>query len=71
VNPEIAVVVLVQDTALEAGGIAAPIAGKFVEAYFQQKLGQPIRELQAKQVAPPKPKGGTGTPVATVVPQTQ
>jgi penicillin-binding protein 2 len=73
-NPEIAVAVLVQDTALEAGGIAAPIAGRFVEAYFQQKLGQPIHELQAKQVAPPKPsksKGPAGTPVAAVVPQTQ
>jgi penicillin-binding protein 2 len=70
-NPEIAVVVLVQDTALEAGGIAAPIAGRFIEAYYQQKLGQPIRELQAKQATPQKAKGTSGTPVAAVVPQTQ
>ncbi|HEV2488166.1 MAG TPA: penicillin-binding transpeptidase domain-containing protein, partial [Candidatus Acidoferrales bacterium] len=69
-SPEIAVAVLVQDTALEAGGVAAPIAGRFVEAYFQQKLGQPIRELQAAQ-EPRKPKAPAGTPVAAVVPQTQ
>ena len=73
-NPEIAVAVLVQDTALEAGGIAAPIAGRFVEAYYQQKLGQPIRELEAAQTTPSKPakaKGTAATHVATVVPQTQ
>ncbi|HEV2341352.1 MAG TPA: penicillin-binding protein 2 [Candidatus Acidoferrales bacterium] len=72
-SPEIAVAVLVQDTALEAGGVAAPIAGRFVEAYFQQKLGQPIRELQAAQEPPKprKPKAPAGTPVAAVVPQTQ
>ena len=73
-NPEIAVVVLVQDQALEAGGVAAPLAGRFIEAYYQQKLGQPIRELEAAQTAPAKPakpKGTAATHVATVVPQTQ
>lgn len=72
-TPEIAVAVLVQDQAQEAGGVAAPIAGRFVEAYFQQKLGQPIRELQAAQEPPKprKPKVPAGTPVAAVVPQTQ
>jgi penicillin-binding protein 2 len=47
-NPEIAVVVLVQGSALEAGGVAAPIAARFVEAYYQKKLGQPIQELEVK-----------------------
>jgi penicillin-binding protein 2 len=70
-NPEIAVVVLVQDQALEAGGVAAPLAGRFIEAYYQEKLGQPIHELQAKQTAPQKAKGAQATPVAAVVPQMQ
>lgn len=55
-NPEIALAVLVQDTHLEAGGVAAPLAARFIKAYFQKKLGQPIQELQAKAV-PQKPTG--------------
>lgn len=45
-NPEIAVAVLVQDTHLEAGGAAAPLAARFMKAYYQKKMGQPIEELQ-------------------------
>jgi penicillin-binding protein 2 len=56
-NPEIAVAVLVQDTHLEAGGAAAPLAARFVKAYFEKKLGQPIQELQMAQAVPHK----TGT----------
>lgn len=52
-NPEIAVAVLVQDTHLEAGGAAAPLAARFMKAYYEKKLGQPIQELQAK-AAPSK-----------------
>ena len=52
-NPEIALAVLVQDTHLEAGGVAAPLAARFIKAYFQKKLGQPIQELEA-QAAPQK-----------------
>ena len=51
-NPEIAVAVLVQDTHLEAGGVAAPLAARFMKAYFEKKLGQPIQELEAKATAP-------------------
>ncbi len=46
-NPEIAIVVLVQDTHLEAGGVAAPLAARFIKAYFEKKYGQPIQELEA------------------------
>lgn len=46
-NPEIAVAVLVQDTHLEAGGAAAPLAARFMKAYYEKKLGQPIQELEA------------------------
>ncbi|MGH9732695.1 MAG: penicillin-binding protein 2 [Candidatus Acidiferrales bacterium] len=67
-NPEIAVVVLVQDTALEAGGAAAPLAGRFVEAYYQQKQGQPIQELQAAKTLP---KARTVAQVTKVAPQGQ
>ncbi len=49
-NPEIAIAVLVQDTALEAGGAAAPLAARLVKAYFEKKLGQPIQELEAQAV---------------------
>ena len=52
-NPEVAVAVLVQDTALEAGGAAAPLAARLVKAYFEKKLGQPIQELEA-HAAPQK-----------------
>lgn len=52
-NPEVAIAVLVQDTHLEAGGVAAPLAARFMKAYFQKKLGQPIQELEAK-AAPSK-----------------
>ena len=66
-NPEIAVVVLVQDSALEAGGVAAPLAARFVDAYYQEKEGQPIQELQA---AKPTQKVRTATTqVPKVVPQ--
>lgn len=51
-NPEIAVAVLVQDTALEAGGAAAPLAARFIKAYYEQKQGQPIQELEAAKSAP-------------------
>ncbi|MGH9727275.1 MAG: penicillin-binding protein 2 [Candidatus Acidiferrales bacterium] len=68
-NPEIAVVVLVQDTHLEAGGAAAPLAGRFVEAYFQKKLGRPIQELLAAKSAP-KIRAAT-TQAVKVVPQGQ
>lgn len=51
-NPEIAVAVLVQDTALEAGGAAAPLAARFIKAYYEQKQGQPIQELEAVKSAP-------------------
>jgi penicillin-binding protein 2 len=67
-NPEIAIAVLVQDTHLEAGGVAAPLAARFVEAYYQEKLGQPIQELQAKQ-APPQ--GPTHAQLVKTAPQTQ
>ncbi|HVB36533.1 MAG TPA: penicillin-binding protein 2 [Candidatus Acidoferrales bacterium] len=67
-NPEIAVVVLVQDTALEAGGAAAPLAGRFVEAYYQEKQGQPIQELQA---AKSEPKARTVAQVTKAAPQGQ
>jgi len=63
-NPEIAVVVLVQGSALEAGGVAAPIAARFVKAYYQKKLGQPIQELEVK--ATPQ-KATVPTPSAKVV----
>ena len=53
-NPEIAVAVLVQDTHLEAGGVAAPLAARFIKAYYQKKLGQPIEELQLAQAVPQK-----------------
>ncbi|MHB8755369.1 MAG: penicillin-binding protein 2 [Candidatus Acidiferrales bacterium] len=66
-NPEIAVVVLVQDSALEAGGVAAPLAARFVDAYYQEKEGQPIQELLAAKSAP-KVRAAT-TQVAKVVPQ--
>jgi penicillin-binding protein 2 len=56
-NPEIAIAVLVQDTHLEAGGVAAPLAARFIKAYFEKKLGQPIQELEAK-AAPQKPAQG-------------
>lgn len=49
-NPEVAVVVLVQDTHLEAGGAAAPLAARFMKAYYEKKLGQPIQELEAAAV---------------------
>lgn len=49
-NPEVAVVVLVQDTHLEAGGAAAPLAARFMKAYYEKKLGQPIQELEAVAV---------------------
>lgn len=52
-NPEIAVAVLVQDTHLEAGGVAAPLAARFMKAYFEKKRGQPIQELEA-MANPPK-----------------
>lgn len=68
-NPEIAVVVLVQDTALEAGGAAAPLAARFVDAYYQQKQGQPIQELEAAKSAP-KVRAAT-TQVLKAVPQGQ
>ncbi len=67
-NPEIAVVVLVQDTALEAGGAAAPLAGRFVEAYYQEKQGQPIQELQAAKA---QPKARTVAQVTKAAPQGQ
>jgi penicillin-binding protein 2 len=57
-NPEIAVAVLVQDTHLEGGAAAAPLAARFVKAYYEKKLGQPIQELEAKAAAPQK----TGAP---------
>ena len=50
-NPEIAVAVLVQDTHLEAGGAAAPLAARFMKAYFEKKLGQPIQELEARAIS--------------------
>ena len=53
-NPEIAIAVLVQDTHLEAGGAAAPLAARFIKAYYEKKLGQPIQELQMAQAAPQK-----------------
>ena len=66
-NPEIAVVVLVQDSALEAGGSAAPLAARFVASYYQEKLGQPIQELEAAQTAPKNPVAPA--PAAKVIPQ--
>ncbi|MGB6875680.1 MAG: penicillin-binding protein 2 [Candidatus Acidiferrales bacterium] len=53
-NPEIAIAVLVQDTHLEAGGAAAPLAARFIKAYYEKKSGQPIQELQMAQAAPQK-----------------
>jgi penicillin-binding protein 2 len=53
-NPEIAIAVLVQDTHLEAGGAAAPLAARFIKAYYQKRLGQPIQELQIAQASPQK-----------------
>lgn len=67
-NPEIAIAVLVQDTHLEAGGIAAPLAARFIEAYYQEKLGQPIQELQAKQATP---QGPAHAQLVKTAPQTQ
>ncbi len=68
-NPEIAVAVLVQDTALEAGGAAAPLAARFIKAYYEQKQGQPIQELEAAKSAP-KIRAAT-TQVPKAVPQGQ
>jgi penicillin-binding protein 2 len=68
-NPEIAIAVLVQDTALEAGGAAAPLAARFIKAYYEQKQGQPIQELEAAKSAP-KVRAAT-TQVPKVVPQGQ
>lgn len=68
-NPEIAVAVLVQDTALEAGGAAAPLAARFIKAYYEQKQGQPIQELEAAKSAP-KVRAAT-TQVPKPVPQGQ
>jgi len=68
-NPEIAIAVLVQDTALEAGGAAAPLAARFIKAYYEQKQGQPIQELEAVK-SPPKVRAAT-TQVAKTVPQGQ
>ena len=68
-NPEIAVAVLVQDTALEAGGAAAPLAARFIKAYYEQKQGQPIQELEAAKSAP-KVRAAT-TQVLKPVPQGQ
>ncbi|MGH9709581.1 MAG: penicillin-binding transpeptidase domain-containing protein, partial [Candidatus Acidiferrales bacterium] len=51
-NPEIAIAVLVQDTHLEAGGAAAPLAARFIKAYYEKKQGQPIQELEAAKSAP-------------------
>ncbi len=68
-NPEIAVAVLVQDTALEAGGAAAPLAARFIKAYYEQKQGQPIQELEAAKSAP-KVRAVT-TQVAKAAPQGQ
>lgn len=68
-NPEIAVAVLVQDTALEAGGAAAPLAARFIKAYYEQKQGQPIQELEAAKSAP-KVRAAT-TQVPKAVPQGQ
>jgi penicillin-binding protein 2 len=68
-NPEIAVAVLVQDTALEAGGAAAPLAARFIKAYYEQKQGQPIQELEAVKSAP-KVRAAT-TQVPKTVPQGQ
>ncbi|MFZ0211394.1 MAG: penicillin-binding protein 2 [Candidatus Acidiferrales bacterium] len=67
-NPEIAVTVLVQDTHLEGGGAAAPLAARFVEAYYQEKQGQPIQELQAKQATPQSPAHAQ---LVKVAPQTR
>ena len=68
-NPEIAIAVLVQDTALEAGGAAAPLAARFIKAYYEQKLGQPIQELEAAKSAP-RVRAAT-TQVPKPVPQGQ
>ena len=68
-NPEIAVAVLVQDTALEAGGAAAPLAARFIKAYYEQKQGQPIEELEAAKPAPKVRAAATQVPKA--VPQGQ
>ena len=68
-NPEIAVAVLVQDTALEAGGAAAPLAARFIKAYYEQKQGQPIQELEAAKPAP-KVRAAT-TQAPKTVPQGQ
>ncbi len=68
-NPEIAVAVLVQDTALEAGGAAAPLAARFIKAYYEQKQGRPIQELEAAKSAP-KIRAAT-TQVPKAVPQGQ
>ena len=61
-NPEIAVAVLVQDTALEAGGAAAPLAARFIKAYYEQKQGQPIQELEAAKSAPKVRAAATQVP---------
>ncbi|MFZ0638391.1 MAG: penicillin-binding protein 2 [Candidatus Acidiferrales bacterium] len=67
-NPEIAIAVLVEDTHLEAGGAAAPLAARFIKAYYEKKLGQPIQELQVAQAAPQKTgiraQGSTTAPAA-------
>ncbi|HEV2615214.1 MAG TPA: penicillin-binding protein 2 [Candidatus Acidoferrales bacterium] len=68
-NPEIVVAVLVQQTALEGGGAAAPIAGRFAEAYFQKKQGEPIQELVAAKSAPKI--RAVSTQIAKAVPQGQ
>lgn len=68
-NPEIAIAVLVQDTALEAGGAAAPLAARFIKAYYEQKQGQPIQELEAAKSAP-RVRAAT-TQVPKPVPQGQ
>lgn len=67
-DPEIAVVVLVQGSALEAGGVAAPIAARVVAAYYQKKMGQPIQELEAQKLPQKKSPGmpqGKAAPAAS------
>lgn len=66
-NPEIAIAVLVQDTHLEAGGVAAPLAARFMKAYFQKKLGQPIQELEAKAASPKTANPGQEAAATTAV----
>jgi penicillin-binding protein 2 len=73
-NPEIVVAVLVQDSALEAGGVAAPIAARVVGAYYEEKQGRPMDILKVNN-APAKaaPAARTVAPpqVAKAVPQTR